>query len=210
MKITWLGHSSFLFEDSRGRKILTDPFDASVGYDIFNGKADVITISHHHFDHDYVEKLKSTAKIIDKVGFFNECDIPITGTPSYHDEMKGAKRGENIIFKYEIDGLTLCHLGDLGHMLSDNDIKELGKINILLIPIGGNYTIDGKTAAVLAQKINSNIVIPMHYKTPALNFPLDGIETFLIHMKNAEKLSSNSIELTNELTDINCVKILSY
>lgn len=210
MKITWLGHSSFLLEDSKGRKILTDPFDNTVGYTVANTKADVVTISHHHFDHDYTKMLEGSPKIIDKIGFFYECDIPITGIPSYHDEMKGAKRGENTIFKYDLDGFILCHLGDLGHMLSGDEIKNLGKINVLFIPIGGNYTIDGKTAAELAKKINSNIVIPMHYKTSALKFPLDGIETFLTHMKNGEKLSSNSIELPRELIETNCVKILSF
>lgn len=209
MEITWLGHSSFLVEDSKGRKVLMDPFDESVGYPIFQGEVDIVTISHYHFDHSYTEKVKFN-HIADKAGFFYLCDIPVAGIPSYHDKMQGAKRGENMIFIIEMDGYRICHLGDLGYILSEDEIKSLGKIDVLLIPIGGNYTINGKEASELAKHINSHVIIPMHYSTPELSFQLDGLEDFLTHMKNGEKIGLNKLSINEKLTGENQVKILNY
>ncbi|AWI07585.1 MBL fold metallo-hydrolase [Clostridium drakei] len=209
MIITWLGHSSFLIEDSHGRKVLTDPFDKSVGYKLFEGDVDLVTVSHHHFDHDYTEKINYD-NLIDKSGFFNLSDIPVTGIPSYHDKVKGAKRGENIIFILNIDGYKVCHLGDLGYILSPEEIQSLGHIDVLFIPIGGNYTIDGKEASQVAKSINSPIVIPMHYKTPLLSFELEGLENFLTYMKNGEKVGSNKLIIEGSLENKSIVKILNF
>ena len=178
MKITWLGHSSFLVEDSNSIKLLTDPFDSSIGYSVYKGNADIITISHHHFDHDYIKTVKGNPTICDKVGNFNYCDISINGIPAFHDKMKGSKRGENTIYIWEMDDFRLCHLGDLGHTLVAEDIDKIGKIDVLFIPVGGNFTLDGFEASNVAKAIGSHIVIPMHYKTPLLSFPLAGVERF--------------------------------
>jgi L-ascorbate metabolism protein UlaG (beta-lactamase superfamily) len=210
MEITWLGHSSFLIEDSKGIRILTDPFDGSLGYDVFKGSADLVTISHHHFDHDYTKNIPVNIPVIDKPGSFNYSDIPITGILSYHDKMKGAKRGKNIIFVFEVDGYRICHLGDLGYVLSESEIYKLGEIDVLLIPIGGNFTIDGKEAAALSKSINSHIIMPMHYKTPDLSFELDGLENFLINMKNVEKINNKKLKISGGLKEYNQVKILNY
>jgi L-ascorbate metabolism protein UlaG (beta-lactamase superfamily) len=183
MEITWLGHSSFLLQDSKGRKLLTDPFDATIGYEIYKGSPDIVTISHQHFDHNYTKELNGNYKTLDKIGMFYICDISIKGTPSYHDKNKGAKRGDNIIFTFKMDDYTLCHLGDLGHPLSNDDIDAIGNVDVLFIPVGGNYTLNGKEAAEVTKKINPKIVIPMHYKTPLVSFPLDGVETFLMYEK---------------------------
>lgn len=208
MEITWLGHASFLIKDSKGRKLLTDPFDKSVGYQTFHEEVDLVSISHHHFDHDYIKELKGNPEIIDKAGLFYLCDIPIEGTPSYHDNSQGSKRGENIIFTFEMDGYKICHLGDLGHELSQDYVTKLGNIDILLIPVGGNYTIDGKEAANIAKLINSRIIIPMHYKTPSLAFPLDGVETFITSMKNGERINDCTLRIEGEIEGRNVVKIL--
>ncbi|MFT5873949.1 MAG: L-ascorbate metabolism protein UlaG (beta-lactamase superfamily) [Clostridium sp.] len=210
MKITWLGHSCFLLENSNGRKLLTDPFDTTLGYERYKGSLDVVTISHQHFDHNYTKGLSGNYKIIDKISDFYECDIPIKGTPSYHDKDKGAKRGDNIIFTFRMDGYTLCHLGDLGHALSDEDIEAIGSVDILFIPVGGNYTIDGKEASEVTKKINPKIVIPMHYKTPLVSFPIDGVEKFLMYMKNASKIDSNTLIINDEIKESMSVKILNY
>ncbi|WP_097026632.1 MBL fold metallo-hydrolase [Clostridium peptidivorans] len=212
MKITWLGHSSFLIEDSKGRRILTDPFDESLGYKTFSGDVDITTISHHHFDHDYIKNLNSSkTHILDKVGIFNLYDIPIMGFPSFHDEVRGTKRGENTIYVITVDGYTICHLGDLGHILSKDEVSSLGNIDILLIPVGGNYTIDAKEAYELTKILKSHIIIPMHYKTPALSFPLDGVENFLTFMKNVKKSNDNFINITGDISDMtNEVFILNY
>lgn len=210
MKITWLGHASFLLEDSKGRKLLTDPFDSTVGYSLYKGSADVITISHQHFDHNFIQNINPGAKVIDKVGFFNECDITIQGIPSYHDKNKGAKRGENIIFIIEMEGYKFCHLGDLGHILEEKDIDLIGEVDVLFIPVGGNYTINGEEAAKVAKSIESKLIIPMHYKTPQLSFDLDGVETFLTFMKNGERVNSNALEINEDIiTGKNNIKIFT-
>jgi L-ascorbate metabolism protein UlaG (beta-lactamase superfamily) len=210
MKITWLGHSCFLLEDSKGRTLLTDPFDASLGYEVYKGSPDIVTISHKHFDHNYTKELKGNCKIIDKVGMYNLDDIYIKGTPSYHDKDKGSKRGDNIIFTFRIDGYSLCHLGDLGHALTDDDITAIGDVDILFIPVGGNYTIDGKEASEITRKINPKIVLPMHYKTSSVSLPLDGVETFVMNMKNALKIDGNTLVINGEIKESMSVKILNY
>lgn len=210
MEITWYGHSCFLIKDSRGRKILTDPFDNSVGYHKPNVVVDVVTISHNHFDHNFTEGLPGTPSIVDKCGYFNVCDIPINGIPSFHDKVKGAKRGENIIYIYEIDGFRLCHLGDLGHLLTDEDINMIGELDVLFIPVGGNFTVDGKEASDIAKRLNSHIVIPMHYKTRALSFPIDGVENFITNMKNGERIGNHTMVIEKRVEDCNLVKIFEY
>ncbi|MBZ9606286.1 MBL fold metallo-hydrolase [Clostridium estertheticum] len=210
MKITWLGHSCFLLEDSKGVKLLTDPFDNTLGYDIYKGSPDIVTISHQHFDHNYIKELTGNYKIIDKIGISTLHDISIKGTPSYHDKNKGAKRGDNIIFTFRMDGYSLCHLGDLGHTLSNDDMSSLGDVDILFVPVGGNYTIDGKEASEVTKKMNPKIVIPMHYKTLRLSLPLEGVETYLMHMKNASKIDSNTLVINDEIKESMSVKILNY
>ncbi|MBU5486190.1 MBL fold metallo-hydrolase [Clostridium sp. MSJ-11] len=200
MKITWLGHSSFIIEDCKGRKLLTDPFNDSIGYEVFKGDIDVVTISHQHFDHNYKDNINSEkVAVVEKVGFFNPCDIPIQGIPSYHDKDQGTKRGENIVYLFQMDGYKLCHLGDLGHLLSKEDISKIGGVDVLFIPIGGNYTINGKEAFQITKTIKSHVIIPMHYKTPDLSFPLEGLEVFLKYIKKGKRINSNSIELTDDL-----------
>lgn len=200
MQIKWLGHSSFLITSKNGTKILMDPFDSTIGYNVYKGDADIVSISHHHFDHNCLKYLKGDYMVIDKIGEFNIKNIKIKGFKTYHDKFYGAKRGENIIFRFEIDGLVICHLGDLGHMLTDEEISSLGNIDILLIPIGGNYTIDNIEAYALCEKIKSNIVIPMHYKTPNLNFELLGLENFLIKFEESDKINTTTFNIENNYT----------
>ena len=209
MKITYLGHSSFLIKDSKGRILLTDPYNESVGYPIYKGNADIVTISHHHADHDYIKEIQGEPKILDKIGFFNLCNVAIIGIRTYHDTSNGVKRGNNIIYLFEIDGYKLCHLGDLGHLLTKDVIEKLGIIDILFVPVGGNYTINGKEAYQVCKQLKSHIVIPMHYKTQYLKFPIDGVENFLSKIKNGERVNSNTLTLNEKLAGINIVKILN-
>ncbi|MDT8715783.1 MBL fold metallo-hydrolase [Clostridium sp. 19966] len=210
MKITWFGQSCFLIEAKDGCKILTDPFDNSLGYELPSGDVDIVTISHHHRDHDYVSYIKKSAAIIDSIGDKNIKDIVISGKESFHDKFNGEKRGKNIIFKFLIDGFSICHLGDLGHELDSDFINWIGDLDILMIPVGGNYTIDGTEAASIASKINSHLIIPMHFGTAALSFPLEGAEKFITSMKNGEKLASSYLEMDSVPEDRKVVKILRY
>ncbi|WP_333859623.1 MBL fold metallo-hydrolase [Clostridium sp.] len=209
MEIQWIAHSCFLFKNSKGKKLLTDPFDESVGYNTFQGDVDIITTSHNHFDHCYTEKIKYK-NLINTAGFYKLFEMNIWGIPSYHDKVQGAKRGENIIFIIEMDDYRICHLGDIGYILTENELKKLGNIDILLIPIGGNFTINGKEAAKLAKAINSHIVIPMHYKTSCLTFELEGLEEFLKYMKNGNRIKSNILKIETKLSDYNVVTILNF
>lgn len=211
MKITWLGHSSFIIEGSNGTKIITDPFDDSIGYKTYKGNCDIITISHHHFDHDNTKDIQGNPKIIDKTGTYTINDVVIRGLPSFHDSVNGQKRGENIIYVINMEGYTICHLGDLGHELPKETIDLIGTpVDVLMIPVGGNFTINGKVASIVAKSINSHIIIPMHYKTPALSFPLQGAESFIMHMKNCEKASDNFISLNKHISEENKVILLKY
>lgn len=177
MKINWLGHASFLIE-AEGKKIITDPFDEKVGYPLYAGEVDIATVSHDHYDHNAVHLLKGNPVVVKETGHFSWGEINITGYPSYHDKNKGRDRGENIIYKISAEDISILHLGDLGHVLEDQTVKEIGDIDILLLPVGGVYTINADEAFTLAQKINPKIIIPMHFATPALSFALSPVEDF--------------------------------
>lgn len=198
MKIKWLGHSCFKMASSRGIRILTDPFDDNVGYEIPSVETDIVTLSHGHYDHNFVDCVRGNFEVVNKVGNFYVKDIPIMGVHTYHDDVKGEKRGDNIVYVYEIDGIRVCHLGDLGHMLSEAQINMIGKVDVLLIPVGGVYTIDWEGALEVIKTLKPSIAIPMHYKTPALNFNLDMPDKFFEATK-AEKVSSRVMEVTSDM-----------
>ncbi|HAK41935.1 MAG TPA: MBL fold metallo-hydrolase [Clostridium sp.] len=207
MIITWFGHSCFLLENSCGEKVLMDPFNKCLGGTPYKGSVDIVTISHDHFDHNYTDLINPGAMIINTPCLYESSSIKIQGIPSYHDNIKGAKRGNNIIYIIETDNLRLCHLGDLGHMLSDKELDLLGTLDILFIPVGGNFTINPEIAAKLCSKIQSKLVIPMHYKVPHIDFPVYGIEKFIAFMKNAMNLKSHTLTIDTPLEGVNMVKI---
>ncbi|SKA76218.1 L-ascorbate metabolism protein UlaG, beta-lactamase superfamily [Caloramator quimbayensis] len=212
MRIKWLGHACFKITMNNGVRILTDPFDDNVGYKIPSVEADIVTISHNHYDHNFTDCIKGNFEVVDKVGNFYIKDIVINGIHTYHDEVSGAKRGNNTVYVFEHEGIRLCHLGDLGHVLSDEQIKMLGKIDILLIPVGGVYTINADEALHLVEKISPKVVIPMHYKTPVLKFNLDDAEKFLKGFNRVERLKSQVVEIKNENlnNDETLVYVLNY
>jgi len=179
LKIRWHGHACF--EITNETTLVTDPHDGkSIGIPAPNVTGDIILVSHDHYDHNSVksvEKEKSTVITDEKKR--NISNISIQGYKSFHDESHGEKRGENIIYKFIIDDITFCHLGDLGHELDEDTIQEIGKIDILFIPIGGTFTIDADTAWKVIDKIKPCITIPMHYKIGGLSLPIAGIEPFL-------------------------------
>ena len=177
MKIHWLGHASFLIKTG-DKTIIMDPFDEEVGYEIYDKEVDYVTVSHDHWDHKGEHLLKGEPAIIDTVGDFVYPDVSFTGFASYHDKEQGSLRGTNIIFRVAAEGINLVHLGDLGHLLSEEQMKVLGEVDILLIPVGGTFTIDAKEAYELVNKLKPQVVIPMHYQTPHLSFQLAPVEDF--------------------------------
>ena len=179
MKIQYLGHSCFRLVESTGTSIITDPYKG-IGYELPQGlTADAVTISHGHADHNNAAAVGGHPKVIDKEGFYQLPGVEITGIRSYHDDRGGRLRGENIIYKFAMDGLEICHLGDLGEECSSELIEMLLPVNILLIPVGGNYTIDAERAKEYVDRMMPEIVIPMHYKTRSLNLDIDKADAFL-------------------------------
>lgn len=209
MKIRWFGHSCFLLESEQGTKIVTDPFDGSVGYKIPKIESDIITVSHDHYDHNYIEAVQGNPKIIDDVQQYEIQDIKIEGFPAFHDDVKGAKRGPVIIYVIDIDGLRVCHVGDLGHLLSETKLEEIGKIDILLVPVGGTFTLDAKAAKGLVEQFEPKLVIPMHFKTPAISMPIDPVDKFIELMGKGELLDTNTIEITSETLDDKELKVIA-
>lgn len=197
MKITWLGHAAFLMETG-DVKVLTDPYDDSVGYKPITMEIDVVTVSHEHGDHNNVEGLSGNPEVVRGGGSFNVHGIAIRGIPTYHDDEKGSARGENTVFVIEAEGLSVCHAGDLGHTLSKEQIKEIGSIDVLLLPVGGTYTTDAAQASEVMEALDPRLVIPMHFKTSSLDFPIDGVDKFVKGRPNAWHSRSPNIEVTKE------------
>ncbi|MCX7785198.1 MAG: MBL fold metallo-hydrolase [candidate division WOR-3 bacterium] len=203
MKITFLGHAAFLITTDKGIRIITDPyksgcFNNALSYKPIKESADIVLISHEHDDHNCVSEVLGKPNIIKTEGVWVEKDIKFTGISVYHDTQKGSARGKNIIFVIEADDLRITHLGDLGHTLSKTEYDKLGKIDILLIPVGGFFTIDRKVATEIMNQLNPKITIPMHYKTPSLDFPIVSVDEFIKDKKNVRKFNSAEVTISKD------------
>ncbi len=183
MEITYLGHSSFKIK-TKSATVVTDPFDPKmVGLKFSGVEADIVTLSHDHPDHNASNNVNGVKKIIDGPGEYEVMGVSMIGYSTFHDAEGGATRGKNTIYVYEFEGLRLVHLGDLGHALSDDLVSELGDVDVLMIPVGGEFTIGSKEASEIISKIEPYFVIPMHYAvdglSPDLHSKLGTLETFL-------------------------------
>ena len=186
MYISWLGYSCFKIEEKlRGDNsvtLVTDPYGKSVGLRLSKTKADIVTVSHQHEGHNNVEEISGVEEalplVFDRPGEYEVKDVFIQGIGSYHDKKEGVDEGKSTIFRFDVGGVNVVHLGDLGVMLSNQQIDKLGDIDILLIPVGGKKTLDAKEAAELVRILEPRIVIPMHYKVEGMDGDLDGLEKF--------------------------------
>lgn len=204
MKIQYLGHSSFKLTSSAGTTIVTDPYSPQIGFPMPKVEADAVTVSHHHFDHDNVAAVDGNPHIIDKTSNYNINEVEISGYKSFHDPVGGKMRGENVIFKFRVDGLTVCHLGDLGEECSAEIVERLLPIDVLLIPVGGNYTIDAKAAKEYVKRLMPKIIIPMHYQVKNLKVDIENINAFtdLFDENEIVQFNGSEIEITqNTLND---------
>ncbi|MBI4733728.1 MAG: MBL fold metallo-hydrolase [Rubrobacteridae bacterium] len=165
--ITWMGQSMFSIDHYKGLKIVTDPYSLKTGYKPPQTNPDILTISHYHHDHGTINAVGGKPEIIDKPGIYDypDKDTSIEGLASYHYEVSGDKRGESIIYKFNFEGLVLVHMGDYGQALTDEHASFLENVDIMLIPVGGTYTIDHNQAAAIVHRAKPKIVIPMHYRT---------------------------------------------
>ncbi|MEA2021556.1 MAG: MBL fold metallo-hydrolase, partial [Candidatus Caldatribacteriota bacterium] len=179
MKIKWFGHSSFLIENEKGITIVTDPFDETLGYKLPKVKANIVTVSHEHFDHNYVRGIKGRPVVFKGSVKRESHKMEFRGISTYHDSVFGAQRGQNTVFTIKADGMKLCHLGDLGHILDTDQLNKIGNVDILFIPVGGFYTINSEQANQIIKEIKPGIIIPMHYKTEAIKFSIDPIDIFI-------------------------------
>lgn len=200
MKIKYLAHSCFMITSEAGIKLITDPYTASdnLNYDEIKESADIVTTSHGHFDHSNIAAVRGNPKLVKEAGTAEAEGIIIKGIPVYHDATGGKSRGKNIIFCFDVDGIRICHLGDLGQQLDDKQVAELGTVDILLIPVGGFYTIDARVASDVSRRIKPRVIIPMHYKTAKCSFPIADVDEFLRDKDGVSRLDTSETEFKRE------------
>ena len=200
LQIRWHGHSCFEIKDDI--TLVTDPHDGkSIGIPAPTVEGDIILVSHDHYDHNSVKTVeKIGSKVVKDERKRKIFNVDIKGIKTYHDEKSGDIRGENIIFKFLIDDIIFCHLGDLGHMVEESIVEKIGRVDILFIPVGGNFTIDADIAWEIIKSIEPAIIIPMHYKIGGLSLPIDNLDTFL--EKSVYKILKVGNEIDFDKTDI--------
>jgi len=195
-KITYYGHSMFLIQSENGIKLGTDPYDSHIKTNLPEVFANIVTISHSHFDHNNANLFKGNPEIIKEVGEFNISGIPIKGYLSYHDNKKGSLRGENIIFSFVIDNIKFAHFGDFGSIEDESAFNELKNTDIVFIPVGGIYTINYKEALNLIKDLNPKIAIPMHFKEKDTHLDIDNINSFKNSAKNIYNVREYNISFS--------------
>ena len=191
MIISCMGHAKFVIELDNGLRIVTDPYDASCGYPVTANPADVVLVSHQHHDHNAVETIPGNPRVIDRAGDFDlGGGAAVRAIEAYHDEQQGKLRGKTLLFCLKAEGLTVMHLGDLGHMLTTEQRLLLGSADIVMLPVGGYYTMDANMAKQVADVLHARVILPMHYKTEAnASWPIAPVTDFLrLYPEKAEEL----------------------
>lgn len=196
MKIKFLGHSCFLITDRDGLRIITDPYTTGEGisYSPIEEAADIVLVSHEHGDHNNVSVVRGKPDVVKHSGTKTVRGIEFRGIDTYHDSSQGKQRGPNTAFCFTLDEIRVCHLGDLGHLLSPKQVAEIGKLDILLIPVGGFFTIDASEATQVCHQLSPRIIIPMHFKTPKCAYPIAGVDDFLKGKGRIRRLLSSETE----------------
>jgi len=178
MDINWLGHSCFRIKGSHAT-VITDPYSPDLGYSLGKPTAHIVTVSHQHSGHSYTQGISGEPKLVAGPGEYEISDVLIIGIAAFHDNEGGRKRGRNTVYLIELDEVSVCHLGDLGHVLTTQQVEEIGNVDVLLLPVGGVSTINAPMAAEVVRQLEPKAVVPMHYQTPALNRELEPVERFL-------------------------------
>ncbi len=200
MKIKWLAHSAFLITADSGTRIVTDPyktFERHKHGDI-DETAEIVTVSHGHGDHNNVAAVKGNPQVLDKaeaVKGIKDQSIKLKAVMTAHDDAGGSKRGPNVIFCLDVDGVKICHCGDLGHVLTDEQVKAIGKVDVLMVPVGGTFTVDAAAATKVCEQLKPRIILPMHYKTEKIDLPIGGVDDFLKGKSNVKRVDGSEIEV---------------
>ena len=219
MEITWYGHSCFRLTERNYATVVTDPFDSkSIGYDSLKLRSDIVTVSHDAPGHNNTDAVKGTSHVIDGAGEFEIGGVFITGVQT--DSTTGKKKpkskdGEalarNTIYVFDYDGITVAHLGDLKEVPSQSEIESLGTINVALVPVGGGGGLNAAKAAEVISLIEPNLVIPMHYATPASKLSLDSLNKFIKEMGLSKTENQPSLKVTRSgLPSETHVVVLDY
>jgi L-ascorbate metabolism protein UlaG (beta-lactamase superfamily) len=200
MKIKWYGHAAFQLISDKGIKIILDPyepgaFNGALSYGKIKDEADIVLTSHDHADHNYIKDIQGKYEHISKAGDYEIQSVNIRAIPTFHDNSAGKERGPNLTFVLAADGLSLVHTGDIGHALDFDLLKKIGKVDILLLPVGGFFTIDAAQAVKLMNELHPSITIPMHYKTDKCAFPITEVEEFTKNQANVRVLQESEIEI---------------
>lgn len=197
MKITWFGHSCFLLTSTAGLKLLMDPFktESHLSYPQVRANADIVTVSHEHFDHNYLADISGKPEVLRGNLDKTIRGVHIKGLSAFHDDVKGKERGSNTIFCITMDDINICHLGDLGHILTAGEISLIGKVDLLLIPVGGVFTIGIDEAVKIIGAVKPRITIPMHYKTERCQFLQWSSDDFIQGKKGVRKTDSSELDI---------------
>ena len=201
MKIKWNGHASFTITADNGAVIVTDPYDPSgyggvLKYETVTDRADGVLVSHDHLDHNYVRGLAGSPEVLTGSGKVKGIDVK--GIATFHDESGGSERGANMAFSFSVDDIRICFAGDLGHRLSPDQIREMGEVDLLLVPVGGTFTVNAAAAADVAEALKAKVTIPMHFKTDKCLLPIDPVDKFLALMKTVKKINQSEIDLSSD------------
>jgi len=201
MKIRWLGHASFLIE-GQGVRIVTDPYD-QIGIEFPKVEADVVTSSHDHFDHNATDKVAGNPSVVRGVGTHEAAGVKFEGIGTYHDETRGSQRGKNTVFCFELEGIRVCHAGDLGHTLDEETVSKIGRVDVLMVPVGGTYTVTAEGAEQVVEALNPKVVIPMHFRIEGLALPISDESAFVAKFARVERVDELELAphtLPQELT----------
>ena len=198
MEISWIGHSCFRLK-GKFATVITDPFDSnSTGLKLPKLSADLITVSHSHSDHNNPSSIEGSPYLIQGPGEYEVKGVNVVGMATFHDDKGGAERGKNTIYNITVDDVNIAHLGDIGHDLSSEQLEEFGNVDVLLIPVGGVYTIEAHTAAKIAAELEAKVVIPMHYQVEGLKYQLEGVDKFLKEMAKESVTPVSKLVITKD------------
>ncbi|MFH0913936.1 MAG: MBL fold metallo-hydrolase [Chloroflexota bacterium] len=198
MKIKYLAHACFRITSDSGVTIITDPYTPNdmLKYGAINESADIVLVTHEHGDHNNVAGVLGKPTVVKSSATVK--GLELKGIPLFHDEEDGKQRGKDTVFCFTLDGVRLCHLGDLGHTLTAAQAAEIGAVDVLFLPVGGYFTIDAAAATRVAESLKPRVVIPMHFKTEKCGYPIAPVEDFLKGKKDVARLNTSEAEVKKD------------